>query len=356
MDVWHVITTIERGGAEKQLLLLARLQKESGRNVHVVYLKGEPHLRSDFQNLGVSINDFSRFSFFRQIIELRVLIKNKSIIIHAHLPRAELLAALVLGVRNYLIVSRHNTEPFFPKAPKILSRLLSKFVLSKSVITIAISKAVKDYLYNSKEAKKSEIIDIIHYGFANLGQQNVIEKKDNKNFIVGTIGRLVPQKDYPTLLQAFSAFHRKYPETKLFIVGDGLERELLKQLASDLEISEDVKWIGFVSDPDLYLRKMDVFVLASRYEGFGQVLLEAMAANLTIIGANNTAISEVLGESGGLLFRTGDWRELAMNLERTYLNRDNEILGVRPLHRLKTFHPLVMLEKMDSLYSRLENK
>jgi glycosyltransferase involved in cell wall biosynthesis len=354
-EVVHVITTIERGGAEKQLLLLAGLQVASGRKVQVVYLKGEPHLKKEFLDLGVSVVDFKNARFISQFNMFKKLIKMRSVIVHAHLPRAEMLAALSTRRRNFLIVSRHNTEPFFPKAPAFVSRILSRFVLARADAVIAISNAVKKFMYLEKEIKKIAEITVVHYGYQT--SKNLFQERNakfvNNYFVIGTIGRLVPQKDYPTLLRGFAEFNKSYHKSKLIIIGDGKEKQSLTELSLKLGIVDSIEWIGRVNDPDLYLQQMDVFVLASRYEGFGQVLLEAMASDLTIIGANNTAISEVLGKSGGVLFETGDWRALSSTLERVFLNNNKASLGIDPLVRLQEFDPNIMHAKIHSLYEGL---
>jgi glycosyltransferase involved in cell wall biosynthesis len=232
---------------------------------------------------------------------------------------------------------------------------LSRVVLGRADAAIAISNAVKEFMYSEKEVNKITEIAVVHYGYQT--SKNLFQERSakfvNDCFVIGTIGRLVPQKDYPTLLRGFAEFNKSYHKSKLIIIGDGKEKQSLTELSSKLGIADSIEWISRVDDPDLYLQQMDVFVLASRYEGFGQVLLEAMASDLTIIGANNTAISEVLGKSGGVLFETGDWRALSSTLERVFLNNSKASLGIDPLVRLQEFDPNIMHAKIHSLYEGL---
>ena len=119
--VTHLITTIERGGAEKQLLTLASEQVQSGLKVEVFFLKGKPDLKNKFEESGVKVNNLLvGKNFLRQIFLLSKQLRKNPSPIHAHLPKSELLAAIV--VRNkHLIFSRHNAEPFWPGGPRIIS-------------------------------------------------------------------------------------------------------------------------------------------------------------------------------------------------------------------------------------------
>ena len=91
----NLITTIERGGAEKQLLTLVREQVKSGLGVEVFYLKGAPELKHEFENCGAAVNQILlKKSFIQQIIILKKQLNQHKTPVHAHLPKSELLASL----------------------------------------------------------------------------------------------------------------------------------------------------------------------------------------------------------------------------------------------------------------------
>ena len=92
MKVHHVITTINRGGAENQLLVLVREQIKSGMEVSVLYLKGEPELERDLSDAGAIVShDIANQNPFIQFLKMRSISKSQRTLLHAHLPRAELL-------------------------------------------------------------------------------------------------------------------------------------------------------------------------------------------------------------------------------------------------------------------------
>jgi glycosyltransferase involved in cell wall biosynthesis len=358
--VTHLITTIERGGAEKQLLTLASEQTQSGLNVVVLYLKGKPDLRNEFEAAGVEVNNLLLGkSFLKQIFLLSKYLRKNPSPIHAHLPKSELLAAIV--VRNkYFIFSRHNAEPFWPSGPRIISNLLSKYVCTRASQGIAISNAVKSYLIKRGEIPTGYTIDVVYYGFdkdistnsAGLGLITNIMNGQSSNYKIGTIGRLVPQKDYPTLLNAFSNILKSVPNTDLYIVGAGYLQKDLIELSDSLGINGKVHWLGKTEYIKEFLSKIDLFILPSKYEGFGLVLLEAMVAKKPVIAANNSAIPEVLGKTYEGLFSTGDVNVLAQKIKTAISdNVFSERLVKSYSNHLELFDPSKMSGNIKNVYS-----
>ena len=358
--VTHLITTIERGGAEKQLLTLASEQVQSGLNVVVLYLKGKPDLRNEFEAAGVEVNNLLvGKSFLKQIFLLSKYLRKNPSPVHAHLPKSELLAAIV--VRNkYFIFSRHNSEPFWPGGPRIISNLLSKYVCTRASQGIAISNAVKSYLIKRGEIPTGYTIDVVYYGFqkdtstnaAGLGLITNAMAGQSSNYKIGTIGRLVPQKDYPTLLSAFSSVLKSMLNIDLYVVGEGHLQKDLIELSKSLGIKDKVHWIGKTEYIKEFLSKIDLFVLSSKYEGFGLVLLEAMVAKKPIVAANNSAIPEVLGKTYEGLFSTGDVNALAQQIKTAITsNSFSEGLVQSYASQLNLFDPIEMNRNIKNVYS-----
>ena len=114
--------------------------------------------------------------------------------------------------------------------------------------------------------------------------------------IVLAAGRLVEQKDYPTLIRAFARL-RKTQSARLVILGDGPQRSELESLVRALELGEDVRLAGFVDNPFAYMAAADVFVLSSRWEGSPNVLVEAMACGTPVVATDcPSGPAEILDE------------------------------------------------------------
>jgi len=353
LNVIHCITTISRGGAENQLLVLVREQVKNGRSVSVIFLKGDPELRSDFVKVGANVIEIlTNKNFLYQIIILKKYLRNKNIIIHAHLPRAELVASLACG-KNKLIVSRHNTEQFFPKAPKILSRCLSIFVTFRASKCIAISEAVKKFLISEKEVFKKGKILVVYYGYDNKNMTVSTKNHIKKNFTIGNIARLVPQKDHKTLLYAFAEFLKLYSLDKLIIIGDGEMKNDLHKLSRDLCIDQSIVWIGRTNDIQKYINEMDLFILTSKYEGFGLVLLEAIQNNLPILASNNSAIPEVLGSEYVGLFETSNHLDLLSKMLKYREHPQHFNTSVFYQNAILKFDPTKMSNNIDEIYNKI---
>jgi glycosyltransferase involved in cell wall biosynthesis len=358
--VTHLITTIERGGAEKQLLILASEQVQSGLKVAVLYLKGKPDLKDEFEASGVKVNNLLvGKSFFKQTFLLSKHLRKNPSPVHAHLPKSELLAAVVIA-KKYFVFSRHNTEPFWPSGPRIISNLLSKYVCKRASQGIAISNAVKSYLIERGEVPTGYTIDVVHYGFekdtstnaAGLGLITNVMAGQSSNYKIGTIGRLVSQKDYPTLLSAFSSVLKSMPNIDLYVVGEGHLQKDLIELSKSLGIKGQVHWIGKTEYIKEFLSKIDLFILPSKYEGFGLVLLEAMVAKKPVIAANNSAIPEVLGKTYEGLFSTGDANALAQQIKTVITdNSFSERLVQSYSSQLNLFDPSEMNRSIKNIYS-----
>ena len=302
--ILHVITTIDLGGAEKQLLTLAACQKESGFDIEVIFLKDQPTLLEDFLGLGVKVDlGFAQLGFLKQWLKLKRREFNKDLVVHAHLPRAELLCALALKPKCF-VITRHNSEAFFPKGPAKLSKVMSRFVLKRSFASISISKAVAEYLVASGEMSGAQNNHVIYYGIkgAFVSPRSNLEIA-SRPIQVGTVSRLVPQKNLPLLLGALKELNmQKSPEFNLTIVGSGPLRTELQSFAVDLGIEKMVTWKGQLHEVLPFYRSLDVFVLSSDYEGFGLVLLEAMSQGVPVIARRVSAILEVMGaEHPGLV-------------------------------------------------------
>jgi len=358
----HLITTIERGGAEKQLLTLVREQVKSGLGVEVFYLKGAPDLKQEFENCGAVVNQtLLKKSFFQQVFTLRKYLNQDPAPVHAHLPKSELLASLSCS-KGMLIFTRHNSEAFWSGAPKIFSNVLARFVAKRSVSGVCISNAVKDYVIQRGELSKDYDLETIYYGSEKIEQLDAKALGEIKDQLrvkpgvlrVGSIGRLVRQKDYPTLLNALKQVIDSGIDAELFIVGEGAEKDNFVELTLELAINERVHWLGRTPFVNEFLSQLDLFVLPSIYEGFGLVLLEAMQANKPVLATNNSSIPEVLGRDYAGLFDTYNVEKLSGLIKKVLLeDAFAKQLVSNYASRLDIFKPEIMAEKILRVYEKV---
>jgi glycosyltransferase involved in cell wall biosynthesis len=137
-----------------------------------------------------------------------------------------------------------------------------------------------------------------------------------------TVGRHAEQKDHPTLLRAFAKV-RQQVAARLVFVGQGPLRQELEDLAVALHVRDSVVFAGWQHNPFAWLWRADLFVLSSRYEGFGNVLVEAMACDLPVISTDcPSGPSEILeGGTAGILVPVGDVDALASAIRSVLQDR-----------------------------------
>jgi glycosyltransferase involved in cell wall biosynthesis len=116
--------------------------------------------------------------------------------------------------------------------------------------------------------------------------------------VIGSVGRLVEQKDYPTQLRAFALAAARAPSLVMILVGDGPLRGELEALARELGVADRVRFVGHSDEVPVALRAMDIYVMASKFEPYGVALLEAKAAGAAIVATRVNEIPEILGETG----------------------------------------------------------
>jgi len=351
--ILHLITTLERGGAEKQLLVLVTKQIQSGADVKVAYLKGQGSLKVDFEKAGAQVLPPNHFNLL--ITLLKLIRMSQSVgphIVHSHLPRAEIVGrVLILFTNSKFIVSRHNSESFFPKSYNLVSSSLSRWVLLRAHCIICISEATRDFMIKNREIPEGvlERIRVIRYGFDDSFEP--APKGFKFKYCIGTISRLSFQKNITIQIEALDILRKQSKAPwNLRIIGSGpLEVNLRKRVTS-LGLDKYVNFVSHVSDVSFALSEIDIFVLSSIYEGFGLVLLEAMQSNTPILASNVSAIPEVLGKDYAGLFNPRDPKELAtliLHLEE-FSTRKSFTDSLKK--RLSLFEPDMMCKAVMSAY------
>jgi glycosyltransferase involved in cell wall biosynthesis len=132
------------------------------------------------------------------------------------------------------------------------------------------------------------------------------------------VGRLEKQKDFPTLIHAFAKVRQQHP-ARLMILGEGSEHSHLDSLVQELGLVEDVVFGGFVANPYAYMAQAAVLVLSSAWEGFGNVLVEAMAAGTPVVSTDcESGPAEILANGQyGKLVAVGDIEGMAKAIAQT---------------------------------------
>ncbi len=189
---------------------------------------------------------------------------------------------------------------------------VARFIYPFADAIVAVSQEVKRDLSSTLKLNPN-CIDVVYNPIIETRLlQKAREKIEHPWFklldkpIVLAVGRLAYEKDFETLIYAFSQVHEN-KHCRLVILGDGPEKIKLIKLVDKLKLSNDILFQGFVDNPYAYMVNSDVLVLPSRWEGLSNVLIEAMALNLPVVSTDCGGPREVLSEGKyGELVPVGD--------------------------------------------------
>ena len=166
------------------------------------------------------------------------------------------------------------------------------------------------------------------------------------------LGRLVEQKGFDLLIQAFTGLHTQYPDWRLVIIGEGPLKNELKQHVRRLNVEPLVSFLGRVKNPFSIFSHSDLFVLSSRYEGFPNALLEAMACGLPVVSFDcPSGPGEIIQDGiNGILVPPEDRRALKEAMEKLI---DNESLRVKLSKEASKVKERFSIEKIMPLWEKL---
>jgi glycosyltransferase involved in cell wall biosynthesis len=244
---------------------------------------------------------------FEILILIFEILKIKPDLIHAHescMPYST--AAAILNERYPTVLTMHmilngwNTHS--SKIGKLLGYITlknEKYVLSHIPDIITVSSDLKRLI---SHVSKSEIY-VVHNGVSIENVKNMPKYEFGGN-VLFCIGMLEEWKGFDIIIEAISEIKKEIPLVHLLIAGSGREEQNLKKLVTELNLEQNVRFLGFVSGREKYsfYKSSDIFILPSRHDSFPIVILEAMACGKPIVASNVGAISEIVinGENGFL--------------------------------------------------------
>lgn len=299
MKILYVVTGLSLGGAEKVVADLADHMTGRGHEVKIAYLKGSVSVKPDSERVElIYLGLESGKNFFSASCQYRQLIKQyQPDIVHAHMVHANIFARLnrISCAVPRLICTAHNSN----EGGKI--RMLAyKYTNYLSDFNSNVSKeAVHTFITKGSFTEKN--IQAIYNGI-DLNKFKCQEvKKVSSVITLLAVGRFNEQKDYPNLLKAIALVVKEHPNIHLNIAGDGDLRSDIENLITQLKLSEYITLLGRRNDIPVLMQQADIFVLASKYEGFGLVVAEAMACGTFVVATDCGGVKEVMGETGILV-------------------------------------------------------
>ncbi|MCM8782814.1 MAG: glycosyltransferase family 4 protein [Candidatus Omnitrophica bacterium] len=374
IDILYVITKLELGGAQKQLLELIRnLDKEKYR-VHLFTAKKALLIKEaeSIKDLALiksrylerTINPFKDTLAF---IELYFFIrKNRFQIVHTHSSKAGILgrlAAKVAGVKN--IIHTVHGWSFHRYQNKIIYRL---FLYLERMTALFTTKIIVVSNYDREKGLEYKIgtpdkYVLINYGidYSEFKRKPNLELKDQLRInraspVIGMIACFKPQKGIFDFVKVAQRVSFSFPEVRFILVGDGVLRAKIEKFIQKLNLEKRIILLGWRRDIPNILSIIDVFVLTSLWEGMPISVLEAKVSEKPVVVTDTGGVSEIIKDSiDGFLVPCGNIDLISEKI--LILLKDKELresMGKKAWVSLNhKFSLISMMKEIEHLYSQI---
>ena len=369
--ILHVIDSLDLGGAQTFLLELVKHHDRSRYLPEVACMHGRGVYAEAFEKNGITVHSLSPEKFPPYYVPnfWRLMRSGEYDILHFHLFGANLCAkplAILAGHRSIIVHDQCN-DASREKNPLLLAA--DAFWNRCSNRVIAVSESTRRYLLD-REDLSEDMVTMIPNGIdaeefkAGIDSQKSAARKVHgiplDTFVIGGVGRLVPQKNFAVFLEVALQVIAKNPEVFFVIAGTGPQEVELKAKADALGLGDHVRFLGHVTDRVGLYQALDVLLMTSDFEGTPMTLLEAMACGLPVVASEVDGIAEVCrNEIDALLVparhvkgfvsalervlgEEGLARKLGENARTTILER-YEIRGL--VRRIEALYEMVMEEQ-----------
>ncbi len=307
LKVCHLITDSGVGGAEKILYeLVTRLDPERFR-CRVIVMKKPGAVAKELGKTGVTVTSLKLPQNIGPAYVLRLLPavagliselrRDRPDVLHCWLFQANIagriaarLARVPINISSLRVLEAERMIQY--PLDRVTALLVTRYV--------AVAEAVADHYRNKLDLPGERIevivngVDIQSYEGASGDRLREELGLPEDAWIIGTAGRLHKQKGVDLLIQTMQKVRESCPAAVLLIAGEGPERETLQQQARALP-ERAVRFLGEWKRMDEFFSLLHVFVLASRWEGMPNALLEAMAAKVPVVASRTGGVPEVIG-------------------------------------------------------------
>lgn len=325
IKVLEVIDSLGGGGAESLLKnFVLEAKKNNIFNLEIATLYSKAIFKEEIKNAGIPVCELGltfKYNLIGVIKLIKLIKKRKYNIIHVHLFPADIFAALAslfLPKDIVWIFSEHND--YNRRRSYKFCKILDGFTYSRYSKIICVSKQVEFALLNwiPLNKRKTKVIPNA------IPIPKFLNPYPVKTYDILFVGRLTKQKGVEILLKAIEILKNKYSRNlKIAIVGDGELKENLNNLTVELGVDKEVEFLGIRKDIEELMVSSKIFVLPSRWEGFGIVIIEAMSTMLPVIATNIGGIPELI-ENGkeGILVPPENSKALARTINSLLENEE----------------------------------
>jgi L-malate glycosyltransferase len=351
MRILQISSARSIGGGERHVAALSNELTKRGHDIFAAIVPDSP-LRGELSE--VPAQNIAEFPL-RNAVDVQSALgigkfaqRNQIDLINAHFAKDYPVGAVAARIAHVpIVITRHVLFP--------MNRLHRIFLRDVKYV-IAPSNAVANSL-RAHAVFPSDKIVTIRYGL-NIDDFPLVSSRADSDFCVGSIGNLDPVKGFDVLIRAARIVSEQLPGTRFKIVGedrsrDGRNEKNLRQLISDLNVSEAVDLVGWSDNVSDVLRNFDVFVSASRSESFGFVIAEAMLTGLPVIATATEGAKEIISNpSLGQIVPIGSHEALADAIIELLNDRGkhNQLALHGREHIERNFSVKRMVDETETLY------
>ncbi len=344
MKIVHIITGLDKGGAEKALFKILKSMCNSY-SFEIICLGKQGYYSKEINDLNIPIYylnlKYKPFSFFFGLIKTYKLLKEiNPDIVQTWMYHADLIGGIASKISNvkkiYWTIVTSNTKISFLGIKTFLILCICA-LLSYLVPTKIICVANTAIVSHKKMLYKSNTFIFIPIGFEknlyskkitnSLDLKLIIKNKINGNLILGHIARWHPNKNQKLLIELLSVLQNKKINFFCVMIGNNFNSHNteLKNLLIKFEINKkNILLIDEVKSIDLFIQQFDLFILTSLGEGMPNVIGEAMSNSIPCIASNVGDCKNLIGDTGWI-FESNDINQLVSSVEKAIkLKSDKE--------------------------------
>lgn len=316
MNISIVLPNLMGGGAERLHINLAKYWTSLGHSVEFVLLDKSGELLGLLPK-EVTIHELKSKRIFQSLIPLIGYLRRKSpdVTISAMWPltTVTIIAWLFSMKKGKLFVSDHthltNSRKEELKIPYLFLKLTIALTYPLATRIIAVSEGVRRDISKIGSIPKKRISTIYNPVSHGIPLKRISRDeslniwKDTNSYRILSVGSLIEQKNFRYLIDSFSLLVKEH-EAQLIILGEGPQRQLLEDQISSLNLEENITLRGFEIDTYPFYQSADIFVLSSKWEGFGNVIVESLECGLPVVSVDcQSGPSEILlnGKFGKLI-------------------------------------------------------
>ena len=317
MKICFVIPTLTGGGAERVAVTVLGAMDGRRYDRTLYVFSADDGVYFDHIPPGVRVVVATHRSWFLRLWELAAFLRSSrpDIVMPFLSYFVTALAVRLSGGRARVVFNQGTPTTDFLDDPDFnwgsrwrrrVFSLMTRVFYGRADAVVVTSRGVADDLI-SRHGVPAARIRVLHNpvdldAITRLAADSIDDVVARDRPVLAAAGRLAGVKNYPLMIAAVADVVARRP-VYLWILGDGPERARLEALAVDGGIGRFVRFLGFQQNPFRYVAKADVFVLTSTYEGFGNVLIEAMACGTPVVATRSAGTVEIIkdGETGILV-------------------------------------------------------